>query len=300
MTELDATGLPLQGIRVLELASLYAAPLAGTILADFGADVIKIEPPEGDLFRGTGMWTVVARGKRSVVLDVREPSGQSAVRELAREVDVLLHNVPPRVLEKWGLGNDQLRAVNPDLVVVSVTCFGVDGPNNERPGSGTLAEAFGGLTHLTGEADGPPVLPSVALGDAIAALSTVVGTLLAIRARERGLARGQLIDLAMYEPVLQAVSQAVAAHTPGMPPPRRTGSKLANPVAVRNVFRTADQNWVAVSCSTARQACSSWTDGSSSVQCRGCHRRRGVSDPTAQSSGSTPTWSSASSSASTT
>ncbi|BCB88593.1 hypothetical protein Psuf_059060 [Phytohabitans suffuscus] len=94
MTELDATGLPLQGIRVLELASLYAAPLAGTILADFGADVIKIEPPEGDLFRGTGMWTVVARGKRSVVLDVREPSGQSAVRELAREVDVLLHNVP--------------------------------------------------------------------------------------------------------------------------------------------------------------------------------------------------------------
>lgn len=246
------TAMPLQGIRVLELASLYAAPLAGTILADFGADVIKVEPPGGDFFRGTGMWPVVARGKRSVVLDQREPEGQENIRRLAREVDVLLHNVPPSVLAKWDLANERLLELNPDLVVVSVTTYGVTGPNSDRPGSGTIAEAFGGLTHLTGEADGPPMLPSVALGDAITALSAVVGTLVAVRAREQGVARGQLIDLAMYEPVLQAVSQAVASYTRGGPPPRRTGSKLANPVAVRNVFRTGDGNWVAVSCSTQR------------------------------------------------
>lgn len=248
----DTSGLPLHGIRVLELASLYAAPLAGTILADFGADVIKVEPPEGDIFRDSPMWSVVGRNKRSIVLDVREKAGQDTIRDLVHHVDVLLHNVPPSVLDKWGLGNDHLRELNPDLVLVSVTCYGVDGPHRDRPGSGTIAEAFGGLTHLTGESDGPPLLPSVALGDAITALSTVIGTLLALRARERGVARGQLIDLAMYEPVLQAVSQAVAAYTPGSPPPRRTGSKLANPVAIRNVFRTVEGNWVAISCSTPR------------------------------------------------
>lgn len=244
--------LPLAGLRVLELATLYAAPLAGTMLADFGADVVKVEPPTGDLFRGTPMWPLVARGKRSVRIDVREPEGQDTVRRLAREFDVLVENVPAKVMRRWGLSYEDLHRENPDLVVVSVSCFGAGGPHADRPGSGTLAEAFGGLTHLTGESDGPPMLPSIALGDAVNAMSAVIGILVASRAKDHGTARGQHVDLAMYEPILQLVGPAVGAYVPGGPAPRRTGSKLANPASVRNVFGTADGGWLALSCSTDR------------------------------------------------
>lgn len=253
MTATDATdALPLAGLRVLELATLYAAPLAGSILADFGADVIKVEPPEGDLFRGTPMWRLVSRGKRSVRIDVRDPAGQETVRALSREVDVVIENVPAKVMRRWGLGYEDLHRENPDLVVVSVSCFGAGGPHADRPGSGTLAEAFGGLTHLTGEADGPPMLPSIALGDAVNAMSAVIGILVASRAKDHGVARGQHVDLAMYEPILQLVGPAVTAHRPGAPAPARTGSRLANPSSIRNVFATADGGWVAISCSTSR------------------------------------------------
>jgi formyl-CoA transferase len=198
------------------------------------------------------MWPVVARGKKSLILDLRVHGDRDVLRSLIPAVDVLVENVPQRVLQLWGLSHDDLLALNPDLVVVSVSCFGATGPAADLPGSGTLAEAFGGLTHLTGDRDGPPVLASIALGDGVAAMSAVIGVLLACRAREQLGSRGQVVDVAMYEPILQLVGQALAGWSPGEEAPMRAGSRLANPVSVRNLYRSNDARFVAISCSTPR------------------------------------------------
>lgn len=251
MDDQGSAGLPpgaLAGLKVIDMASLYAAPLAATIMADFGADVLKIEPPEGDQFRGSKMWPIVARNKRCLALDLRSPEGIAALKELVADADVVVENYPAAVLEKRGIGWDVLSAINPRLVMLSVSCFGATGPYSERPGSGTIGEGFGGLTWLMGEADGPPMLPSVALGDAVGAMSAVIGVLSALYWRERS-GKGQQIDASLYEPILQIVAHAAQRWTPGASPDR-CGSRL--PGVLRNVYRTADDRFVAISASTAR------------------------------------------------
>ena len=250
---------PLAGLRVLDIASLYAAPLAATALADFGAEVIKIEPPgTGDGFRNTGMWPVVARNKKSVTLDLRQPEGCEVFKQLVARSDVLVENYPRAVLERRGIGWDRLSKVNPDLVMVSVSCFGQTGPYADRPGSGTIGEGFGGMVNMIGEAEGPPLLPSFPLGDALGAMSSVIGTLMALywrdsrRARPAGSTepRGQHVDASLYEPVLFAISQVMSRWQPGAAP-RRSGSRLATS-AIRNVFRCQDGRFVVISASTDR------------------------------------------------
>lgn len=238
----------LAGLKVIDMASLYAAPLAATIMADFGADVLKIEPPEGDLFRNSKMWPIVARGKQCLSLDLRSPDGLDALKALVAHADVVVENYPAALLEKRGLGWEQLSALNPRLVMLSVSCFGGTGPYSDHPGSGTIGEGFGGLTWLMGEADGPPMLPSVALGDAVGAMSAVIGTLSALYWRDRQ-GRGQRVDASLFEPILQIVAHAAQRWTPGHSPDR-CGSRL--PGVLRNVYRTADDRYVAISASTAR------------------------------------------------
>ncbi|MGF7150222.1 formyl-CoA transferase [Sphingomonas zeicaulis] len=246
MAEPDSGAL--SGLRVIDMASLYAAPLAATIMADFGADVLKIEPPDGDPFRGTKMWPIVARGKTCLALDLRTAAGITAFKDLVKQADIVVENYPAAVLERRGIGWPVLSALNPRLIMLSISCFGASGPYADRPGSGTIGEGFGGLTWLMGEADGPPMLPSVALGDAVGAMSAVIGTLAAVYNRERN-GRGQQVDASLYEPVLQIVAHAAQHWTPGRPP-RRCGSRL--PGVLRNVYRTADGRFVAISASTAR------------------------------------------------
>lgn len=238
---------PLAGLRVLDIASLYAAPLAASLLADFGADVVKVEPPAGDSFRGTRMWPLVARGKKSLVLDLTTDQGCGRLRDLIGATDVLVENFPPAVLERRGLAWPTLSAINPRLIMLSVSCFGQGGPYANRPGSGTIGEAFGGLTALTGAPDGPPMLSSVALGDCVGAMSGVIGVMVALYNRDRS-GRGQQIDVSLYEPILQIVAHATPRWAPGQAP-RRSGSKL--PGVLRNVYATED-GFVAVSASTAR------------------------------------------------
>lgn len=240
----------LAGLKVIDMASLYAAPLAATIMADFGADVLKIEPPGGDQFRDSKMWPMVARGKTCLALDLRSADGIARFKDLIAQADVVVENYPAAVLEKRGIGWDVLHALNPRLVMLSVSCFGASGPYRDRPGSGTIGEGFGGLTALMGEADGPPLLPSVALGDAVGAMSAVIGTLAALHARGRT-GQGQRVDASLYEPVLQIVAHAAQRWEPGSSP-ERCGSRL--PGVLRNVYRTADDRHVAISASTVRHA----------------------------------------------
>ncbi|MBW5810435.1 CoA transferase, partial [Burkholderia sp. COPS] len=181
---------PLDGIRVLELGQLIAGPFAGRMLAEFGADVLKVEPPAlGDPLRkwrllhdGTSVWWAAqSRNKRSLTLDLRTPEGQDVVRRLVAETDVLIENFRPGTLEGWGLGWDALSAINPGLVMLRVSGFGQTGPYRDRPGFGVIAEAMGGLRHLTGEPGRTPVRVGISLGDSLSALHGVIGVLLALR-----------------------------------------------------------------------------------------------------------------------
>jgi len=245
-------GGALAGLRVLDTATLYAGPFISTVLADHGADVIKIEPPGGDDYRrgAARMWPVLARNKRSVVADLRRRDGADLVRALVPELDVVVVNMPARLLAETGLDYDTLRAINPGLIYVHVTGYGLDGPYAARPGSGTLGEALSGLTHMTGAADGPPVLASVPLGDAVTGYVGAFGVLAACYHRMAHGASGQLIDVNPVDAMLQITGPVLAQHRDG-PPPGRLGSGLAGS-ALRGVFRTRDDAWVAISASTSR------------------------------------------------
>jgi crotonobetainyl-CoA:carnitine CoA-transferase CaiB-like acyl-CoA transferase len=250
----------LEGLRVVDLSTLLAAPQVSALLGDFGADVVKIEPPEGDPLRRLGAvrggrsvpYALATRNKRIARADFTSADGREQIRRLVDAADVVVVNQPRKLLERWELTYEQLSARNPRLVYVWVTCFGADGPYAELPGNGSLAEAFGGLTHLTGEADGPPVLPSSALGDPLVALSGLLGTLLACYARDVNGAPGQLVDVSMYEPVMALLGLTVAAWDGTGEPPMRTGSRVAGGVP-RNVYRTLDDRWVVLSGTTDAQ-----------------------------------------------
>lgn len=204
---------PLAGLKVIEMGQLIAGPFAGKTLADFGADVVKIEPPgSGDPLRnwrllknGTSVWwQVQSRNKRSVALDLRQPPAQELVRQLAAEADVLIENFRPGALENWGLDPQQLIEANPRLVVLRISGYGQTGPYRDRPGFGVVGEAMGGLRHLTAEPGRVPVRVGVSIGDTLAALHGVIGILLALHERQRS-GRGQVIDVALYEAVFNCM-----------------------------------------------------------------------------------------------
>ena len=244
---------------MVDLSNLASAPQVSAILAEFGADVVKVEPPEGDPLRRIGaqrdghslMWAFVNRNKRAITLDLSSVGGRDVLGGLVRRADVVVENLPSSTQEAWGCTYAQLSALNPELVVVSVSCYGRDGPYADRPGAGTLAEAFAGLTHLTGEPDGPPTLPSLPLGDMLAGLGGAFGALVALRHRDAG-GGGQLVDLTMYEPVLQLLGSTLATWDGRSAPPMRTGSRIPGG-APRNVYATADGQWLVISATTDAQ-----------------------------------------------
>ncbi len=253
-----APGAPLAGLRVLEVATLYAAPQIGAMLGDLGADVAKVEPPGGDPMRAMGVtrdgvarnWSWVARGKRSIVLDLDVEADRATFSRLVAAADVLVENLTPALRDRWGCGYADLAEANPDLVVVAVSCYGLTGPYADRPGAGTLAEAFAGLADLTGAPDGPPTLASVPLGDTLTAFSGVIGALAACWACQRG-ERGRLVDVTMYDPILTVLGGTIAGYDPA-DPPRRSASRVRGG-APRNVYRTRDGAYVAVSGTTDPQ-----------------------------------------------
>ncbi|MFF7810501.1 CaiB/BaiF CoA transferase family protein [Streptomyces sp. NPDC007945] len=247
---------PLQGLRVLDLATLFAGPLAAMMLGDFGADVVKIEHPrKPDPSRGHGpakdgvglWWKVLGRNKRAVTLDLSAPGGRDALLRLAADADVIVENFRPGTLERWGLGWEELSTVNPRLVLARVTGFGQFGPYAHRPGFGTLAEAMSGFAAITGEPDGPPTLPPFGLADSIAALATAYAVMTALAARTTT-GHGQVVDMAIIEPMLSVIGPHPLWYDQlGYVQPR-TGNRSRNN-APRNTYRTSDGSWVAVSTS---------------------------------------------------
>ncbi|CAL9414233.1 CoA transferase [Streptomyces sp. SID6013] len=251
-----ASPAPLTGLRVLDLATLFAGPLAATLLGDFGAEVIKVEhPTRPDPSRGHGpskdgvglWWKLLGRNKHTITLDLSKPAGRATFLRLAATADVVVENFRPGTLERWDLGWDELSAVNPRLVLTRVTGFGQFGPYARRPGFGTLAEAMSGFAAMTGEPDAPPVLPPFGLADSIAALATAYAVMTALAARERT-GEGQVVDMAIIEPILTVLGpQPLWYDQLGHVQPR-TGNRSQNN-APRNTYRTADGTWVAVSTS---------------------------------------------------
>ncbi|CAM5697895.1 CoA transferase OS=Streptomyces tendae OX=1932 GN=GUR47_12350 PE=4 SV=1 [Streptomyces tendae] len=251
-----APAAPLAGLRVLDLATLFAGPLAATMLGDFGAEVIKVEhPTRPDPSRGHGpskdgvglWWKLLGRNKHTITLDLSKPAGRTTLLRLAATADVVVENFRPGTLEKWDLGWDELSAVNPRLVLTRVTGFGQFGPYARRPGFGTLAEAMSGFAAMTGEPDAPPTLPPFGLADSIAALATAYAVMTALTARERT-GEGQVVDMAIIEPILTVLGpQPLWYDQLGHVQPR-TGNRSQNN-APRNTYRTADGTWVAVSTS---------------------------------------------------
>ena len=255
-----ASSTALAGVRVLDLATLFPAPLLAAMLGDFGADVVKVEPADGDPLRFVGemhgdrsyVWALAGRNKRSVRVDFDTRDGIDLVQRLTAVADVVVVNQPPKILARWGCAYPDIAARNPRAVVVSVSGFGVDGPYADRAGNGTLAEAYAGLTYMTGDADGPPMLPSVPVGDVMGAVAGISGVLAALYWRDANGGTGQLVDVSMFESVLPFLGPAMVAWSAGDPPPARTGSRVPGAVP-RNVYATADGRWLAVSGATGAQ-----------------------------------------------
>jgi crotonobetainyl-CoA:carnitine CoA-transferase CaiB-like acyl-CoA transferase len=247
---------PLDGIRVVEAATLFAAPLAGMFLGDFGAEVLKVEHPRrpdparghGPSKDGAGLWfKTLARNKRLVTLDLSKRHGAELMLRLAERSDVVLENFRPGTFERWGLGWDELSGANPRLVLARVSGFGQTGPYARRPGFGTLAEAMSGFAAVNGEPDGPPMLPPLALADGVAGLASAFAILVALRAREQT-GRGQVVDTSLVEPLMTLLGPQLTAYDLLRVLQPRTGNRSSHN-APRNVYRTADDAWLAVSAS---------------------------------------------------
>ena len=245
----------LQGIRVVDAATVIAGPTIGMLLGDFGADVIKVEHPRGDVLRvtghqkdGVGLWFKMAnRNKRCVTMNFSSPKGAELFKELIKTTDVLIENFRTGTMEKWGLGWEELKAINPRLVMVRVTGFGQTGPYRHRPGFGTVAEVFSGFANMTGEKDGPPTLPNFGLADGIAASYGTFATMFALYHRDaQGSGEGQFIDLSIYEPIFQVLGPQPLAFDQLGVIQERMGNRSDNN-APRNTYETRDRKWVAIS-----------------------------------------------------
>ena len=246
---------PLNGIRVLDLSRLMAGNMLSLQLADFGADVIKIEPPEGDPLRDwrddghSLFWKTYGRNKRSVALNLRHGPAMQALWRLIEEADVFIENYRPGTLEKMGLAPETLLARNPDLVVVRISGFGQTGPYAQFPGFGTIVEAMSGFADRTGFPDREPVLPPLALADMIAGVYGASATTMALYARQAGMARGQVIDLSLLEPMFSILGPEAAIHAVTGKIKQRAGS-ASNTASPRNVYQCADGKYLALSGST--------------------------------------------------
>ncbi len=247
---------PLQGLRVLDVSTILAGPLTAMLLGDFGAEVIKVEHPRGDPLRSHGpsknghglWWKVLSRNKLAVTLNLSKAEGQEILRQLAGEADVLIENFRPGVMERWSLGYDQLSSGNPGLIMLRTTGFGQYGPYSGRPGFGTLAESMSGFAYITGEADGPPTLPPFGLADGIAGLAGTAAVMFALYHRDARGGRGQVIDLAIIEPILTVLGAQPTVFDQLGVVQQRTGNRTPTS-APRNAYLTRDGRWVAISTS---------------------------------------------------
>ena len=246
--------LPLQGVKVVELGQLIAGPFAGKTLGDFGAEVIKVEPPgEGDplrtwrkLYQGTSVWwQVQSRNKQSMALDLRHPKGQEIARRLIREADVVIENFRPGTMEGWGLGWEDLSKLNPGLIMLRISGYGQTGPYRDRPGFGVIGEAMGGLRYITGEPGRPPVRVGVSIGDSLAALHGVIGILLALYHRKANGGKGQYIDVALYEAVFNMMESLLPEYDAFGVIRERTGSAMPG-IAPTNAYPCKNDEYVLV------------------------------------------------------
>jgi crotonobetainyl-CoA:carnitine CoA-transferase CaiB-like acyl-CoA transferase len=252
----DVTGQgPLHGLRVVEAATLAAGPMAGTALAEFGAEVIKVEQPGagdpmrtwGDRKDGIGLaWKSVSRNKRCVTLDLRQPEGQDLIHELLAVSDVLIVGNRPSALARWTIDYDTVHARHPHLVMAHITGYGRGGPKSDRPGYGTLAEAMSGFAHVVGQPDGPPTLPPFMLADGVASMATTYAVMMALYHRDVRGGTGQLVDCNLIEPLARLIETSTLAFDQLGTVPGRVGNRL-DASAPRNAYRTADDRWVALS-----------------------------------------------------
>jgi crotonobetainyl-CoA:carnitine CoA-transferase CaiB-like acyl-CoA transferase len=248
-------GGPLRGVRVLDCATLMAAPLVGTFMADYGADVIKIEHPRGDPIRSMAWqkegvslwWTLIARNKRCITLNLSDERAQNIFKRLAEDADVIIENFQPGTMERWHLGPEVLLKLNPKLVMLRTTGFGQTGPYRDRPGFGTLAESISGFAHINGWPDKPPALPPFALADGIAGLAGCMAVMFALWWRDHGgNGCGQVVDLSIYEPIFWLLGPQVSVYDQLDTVPGRIGN--ASPfTAPRNVYQANDGRWLGLS-----------------------------------------------------
>ncbi|MBT3820139.1 MAG: CoA transferase, partial [Nitrospinaceae bacterium] len=246
--------LPLEGIKVLDIGTLFAGPWVATYMADFGAEVIKVEHPKGDSIRnfaphkdGVSLWWKLAgRGKKSLTCDLSKPAGQEILKKLCTDADVLVENFRPGTIEKWGLGWSALHEINPKLILARTSGFGQEGPYAKRPGFGTLAEAMSGFAHITGSPDGPPTLPAFALADGISAMCSTYGVMMALYHRDMHDALGQEIDTAIYEPMTTILGPQSLMYDHMGTIQTRTGNSIPF-VAPRNTYRCKDGRYVVLS-----------------------------------------------------
>lgn len=247
---------PLSGLRVIDAGFVYAAPIAAMLLADFGADVIKVEHPQGDPARSHGWqkdghglwWKVIARNKRTVTLNFSAPEGRCLLKRLVAEADVFVENFRPGVLEDWGLGPGDLLAINPRLIILRVSGFGQNGPYARRRAFGTLIEAMSGFAHQTGLQGGPPTLPPFGLADGVAGITGALAVSLGLYHRDASGGTGQVIDLSLLEPLLGILGPGPTVFDQLGEVPGRHGNRSPNN-APRNTYRSSDGRWVAISAS---------------------------------------------------
>ncbi|KUG53418.1 CoA-transferase [Serinicoccus chungangensis] len=252
-TTTDRTG-PLHGLRVVEVGQLLAGPFCGQLLGDLGADIVKLEDPgRGDPLRQWGRerpqgqsvwWSIVGRNKRSVTVNLRSPEGQDIARRLIADADIVVENFRPGTMERWGLGYEALRELNPGLVMVRVSGFGQDGPYAQRPGYGAIGEAMGGLRYVVGDPSTPPSRMGISIGDTLAAMFATIGALAALRERDAS-GRGQVVDSAIYEAVLGVMESLVPEWQLTGYQRERTGAVLPN-IAPSNVYPTRDGIWMLI------------------------------------------------------
>lgn len=243
---------PLANLRVLEMGVLLAGPFCGQLLGDYGAEVIKIEQPKvGDPMRGWGQekahgmplwWTIIARNKKCITLNAREPEGQDIVRQLVKQTDILIENFRSGTMERWNLGYDELSKINPRLIMVRITGFGQTGPYAPQPGYGSIGEAMGGLRYISGEPDRPPSRIGISIGDAMGAVFGTMGALTALHARETT-GRGQIVDSAIYEAIFAVMESLIPEYDKAGYTRERTGSILPN-VAPANAYPTKEGEYL--------------------------------------------------------
>ncbi|MBM7585716.1 crotonobetainyl-CoA:carnitine CoA-transferase CaiB-like acyl-CoA transferase [Bacillus pakistanensis] len=246
---------PLSGLKVLEMGQLIAGPFTTRVLAEFGAEVIKVEPPgKGDpirewrhIYEGSSLWwRIQSRNKKSITINLKSEEGQQIIQELVKTCDVVVENFKPGTLEKWNLGYDRLSKINPRLILVRVSGYGQDGPYKEKPGFGSIGESMGGLRYITGYPDRPPTRVGISLGDSLAAMYSIIGALMALYHRDvNGTGEGQVIDVALYEAVFSLMEGSLLEYDKLGVMRERTGSSLPG-VAPTNTYPCADGKYIVI------------------------------------------------------